>query len=74
VTTCIITTAANALMTPIHVRMPVILEPAAWDGWLTPEKASMEALKALLGPCAADGMAAYPVSTAVNRAGWRARS
>jgi putative SOS response-associated peptidase YedK len=34
VSTCIITTAANALMEPIHERMPVILEQEAWDGWL----------------------------------------
>ena len=49
--------------------MPVILGAWAWDRWLTPENASAEALKALLGPCAAEGMMAYPVSTAVNRAG-----
>jgi putative SOS response-associated peptidase YedK len=30
----LITTAANALMEPIHERMPVILEPEDWAGWL----------------------------------------
>lgn len=69
VTTCIITTAANALMAPLHARMPVILEPGAWDTWLAPQNSSVEALKGLLLPCAAEGMVAYPVSTAVNRAG-----
>ncbi len=69
VTTCIITTAANALMVPIHERMPVILDPGAWDGWLTPQNPSVEALKWLLGPCGAEGVVACPVGMAVNRAG-----
>ncbi len=69
VTTCIITTAANLLMEPIHDRMPVILGAEVWDSWLTPQSPPLEALKGLLVPCAAEGMVAYPVSTAVNRAG-----
>ncbi len=69
VTTCIITTAANALMEPIHDRMPVILGGEAWDAWLTPQNPPVDALKGLLGPCGAEGMMAYPVGTAVNRAG-----
>ena len=56
-------------MAPIHERMPVILGQEAWDAWLTPENASVEGLKGLLVPCPADEMVAYPVSTAVNRAG-----
>ena len=51
VTTCIITTAANAVMEPIHDRMPVILGPGAWDRWLELQNPSVEALKGLLGPC-----------------------
>jgi putative SOS response-associated peptidase YedK len=69
VSCCIITTAANAVMEPIHDRMPVILAQEAWDAWLIPENATVACLKGLLLPCAADGMVAYPVSTAVNRAG-----
>jgi putative SOS response-associated peptidase YedK len=69
VTTCIITTTPNAVMAGIHDRMPVILEPEAWDGWLGAENGSVEALKGLLVPCAEAGMMAYPVSTTVNRAG-----
>lgn len=69
VTTCIITTEANALMAPIHERMPAILPPQAWDTWLGVENASTTALRALLVPRPAEGMTAYPVSTAVNRAG-----
>jgi putative SOS response-associated peptidase YedK len=32
----IITTAANDFMQPIHLRMPLILGPADYDGWLDP--------------------------------------
>jgi putative SOS response-associated peptidase YedK len=35
-TTTIITTSANALMAPVHDRMPVILPPEQWDVWLDP--------------------------------------
>lgn len=69
VTTCIITTGANTLMAPIHDRMPVILAPRAWDAWLGAEDASTEDLKGLLQPAPAEGMKAYPVGPAVNRAG-----
>ena len=33
-TACIITTAANALMAPVHDRMPVIVGEADWPDWL----------------------------------------
>jgi len=33
-TVCIITTAANAIMTPIHDRMPAIISPENWQNWL----------------------------------------
>ena len=56
-------------MAPIHERMPAILPPGAWDAWLGAENASMEALRALLVPVPANGMVAYPVGMAVNRAG-----
>jgi putative SOS response-associated peptidase YedK len=35
-TFCVITTPANALLAPIHNRMPVIVEPASFDRWLSP--------------------------------------
>jgi putative SOS response-associated peptidase YedK len=69
VTCCIITTGPNAVMEPIHDRMPVILPSEAWQAWLGAENASAEALKGLLVPAPEAGMAAYPVGMAVNRAG-----
>lgn len=63
---CIITTDANALMVPIHTRMPVILAPSDYAAWLDPANTNTEALRALLRPAEADGMIAYAVSRAVN--------
>lgn len=69
ITTCIITTGANAVMEPIHERMPVILPSEVWGAWLEAENASAEALKGLLVPAPDAGMVAYSVGMAVNRAG-----
>ena len=62
----IIVTDANALMRPIHDRMPVILAPDAWSAWLEPENKDAQALQNLLKPYPAEGMVAWPVSTLVN--------
>ncbi len=66
VTTCIITTGPNEVMAPIHDRMPVILQPGQFDAWLDPDNHDTGTLKAMLGPCAPGGMAAYPVSPVIN--------
>jgi len=65
-TCCIITTDANALMMPIHDRMPVILAPSDYSTWLDPGNADVNGLRALLRPVAADSMVAYKVCRAVN--------
>lgn len=62
----IVTGPANALLEPIHQRMPVILAPADWPRWLGEEPASSEELLALLKPYPAERIRAYPVSTRVN--------
>jgi putative SOS response-associated peptidase YedK len=64
---CIITTAANALMAPIHDRMPVILPPEAWAGWLSREQHDPAMLAPLLKPADTATMQAWPVSRNVNR-------
>ena len=63
----IITTSPNALMETIHQRMPVILEPDAYDLWLDPSEQSPKQLDGLLKPYPAEEMMAYPVSRLVNR-------
>jgi len=61
----IIVTEANALLKPIHDRMPVILHREDFDSWLDPETPLGDA-KALLRPLEPEAMEAYPVSTRVN--------
>ena len=58
---CIIVTDANALMRPIHERMPVILDPADWDAWLAPDRPNPAARQSLLRPWPADDLAAWPI-------------
>jgi putative SOS response-associated peptidase YedK len=64
-TCAIVTTAANALMAPLHDRMPVILDPGQWGTWLDPATGAAAA-RQLLVPAAADSLEAYPVSSLVN--------
>lgn len=62
----ILTTAANALMQPIHDRMPVILPPEAYTTWLDPASQTAPPLLPLLRPYPESQMQSYPVSLAVN--------
>ncbi|HNT73998.1 MAG TPA: SOS response-associated peptidase [Anaerolineae bacterium] len=61
----IITTRPNALVAPIHDRMPVILPPEAYAQWLNPATPPF-ALNTLLKPYPAEPMTAYAVSRLVN--------
>lgn len=61
----VLTTAANALMAPIHNRMPVIIEPAHYAEWLATDTAIGRA-RELLQPWAATTMTAHRVSLRVN--------
>jgi putative SOS response-associated peptidase YedK len=63
---CVVTTAANELMAPIHDRMPVIVAPEHWQEWLA---APTEAALPLLAPHPAAGMRAWSVSRRVSKAG-----
>ena len=63
-TFCVITTGANALLAPVHDRMPVILPPPAFDRWLSPEEPDP---RDLLMPFADEAMTVWPVSPSVNR-------
>jgi putative SOS response-associated peptidase YedK len=62
----IVTTRANALLEPIHERMPVVLDDALWDTWLDPETDDVAALESMLVPAPDDWFEVYPVSTRVN--------
>jgi putative SOS response-associated peptidase YedK len=62
----IVTTGANALLAPLHDRMPVILDPEAWPLWLGEELADTDRLKALLMPYPAERMTIWPVDKRVG--------
>jgi putative SOS response-associated peptidase YedK len=62
----IITTTPNELVEQIHNRMPVILDPEAYDLWLDPAERQANQLDEWLRPYPAEQMLAYPVSTFVN--------
>ncbi len=64
---CILTTAANALMAPVHDRMPVLVERTAWAHWLARDVQEPAAIGPLLAPPPPDALQAWPVSRAVNR-------
>ena len=66
-TTCIITTAANAALAPIHDRMPVMIERAHWARWLARGQQDAAAMQDLLHPAPDAAVQAHPVSRAVNR-------
>jgi len=69
VKTCsILTTTPNAVTSPIHDRMPVILDPDDYDQWLDPGMTSVGAASELLKPYDARQMRCYPITTRINSA------
>jgi putative SOS response-associated peptidase YedK len=62
----IITTPPNALIKPIHDRMPAILAREDHEAWLDSDHVNKEQAQTLLKPYPADQMKAHPVSTIVN--------
>jgi len=73
-TCAILTTGANAIMQPIHDRMPVILARDSWDAWLIPGPVNLGQLQALMAPPDPENLQACRVSTAVNRGPTTARN
>lgn len=59
----IITTAANALMAPIHDRMPVVLERVDWPVWLGEAEGDPASL---LRPAVEGVLRAWPITRRVN--------
>lgn len=64
----IITTEANALLQPLHERMPVILNPEEYESWLDPLNSDTELLKNMLRPFPTDQMSTMRVSDNVSKA------
>jgi putative SOS response-associated peptidase YedK len=64
-TCAIVTTRANELMTPIHERIPVVLDRPDWATWLDPETSPREAQQLLQTP-PSEWFETYPVGSLVN--------
>jgi putative SOS response-associated peptidase YedK len=62
----VIVTDANAVVRPLHDRMPVILSPADYARWLDPAYHDTESLKALLVAAPDDLLVEHPVSPSIN--------
>jgi putative SOS response-associated peptidase YedK len=62
----IVTTEANATLSKLHERMPVVLAPCDYAMWLDSKMEDPAALQHLLAPCAEEELVAEPVSTHVN--------
>ncbi|MGB0767129.1 MAG: SOS response-associated peptidase [Phycisphaeraceae bacterium] len=68
-TMAILTCAPNEMMADLHDRMPCILDPNRYDAWLDLDQQDAAVASRVLKPYPADRMAAWPVSTYVNKAG-----
>jgi putative SOS response-associated peptidase YedK len=65
-TAAIVTTTASRSIAHIHDRMPVIVQPEAFDFWLDPNVDALSA-SALIAPAPDALLECYEVSSAVNR-------
>jgi putative SOS response-associated peptidase YedK len=63
-TVCIVTTGPNAVMEPIHDRMPVIVAAEHWQSWLS---GMPEEMAGLVVPYRDGEMQAWPVSRRVSK-------
>jgi len=63
----IITRDASTSIRDIHHRMPVILQPQAYDRWLDPENQNSEDLQDILDSQHIRKLSHFPVSKMVNR-------
>ncbi len=60
------TTTPNAVTSPVHDRMPVILDRDSYDKWLDPGMTNVEAVSEMLKPFDPLAMRCYPVGARVN--------
>jgi len=67
-TVTLLTTEANPVMSTIHDRMPVLLDPSDWDEWLGPDRLADGRLEALCQPAPDGWCTLRAVSSRVNDA------
>ena len=62
----VLTTEPNALVAPVHDRMPVIVPPSRYGLWLDPAVRDPQALREVLVPYPAEAMKAHAVDARVG--------
>ena len=65
---CLLTTSANAVLEPIHNRMPVIVKKEDWNEWFAPGELADEGFQRITAPYPAVELSALAVSPIVNSA------
>jgi putative SOS response-associated peptidase YedK len=65
---CLLTTTNNALLDPIHNRMPVIVRPEDWPEWYAPGDLAEASFERITTPYPPGEMSALAVSALVNSA------
>lgn len=65
-TATILTTSATDEVGHLHERMPLLLPPGAWSGWLDPTTVDTESVRELLTLPPWSALDIYPVATRVN--------
>jgi len=65
---CLLTTEANAVLQPIHNRMPIIVRQEDWEEWMEPGELSDERFQRFTAPFQPNQMFAREVSKVVNSA------
>jgi len=66
-TACILTTGANGTLAAVNERMPVILDPSAYDIWLDCHHVGVEAAMRLARPAPDETLELIEIGDAVNR-------
>lgn len=64
----IVTCSPNAVVQPVHDRMPVMLDEDGLSAWLAPESLSTVTMRELLRPYPASSMCSIPASSRLNKA------
>ncbi|MDR2983169.1 MAG: SOS response-associated peptidase [Puniceicoccales bacterium] len=64
---CLLTTTANAVMSPIHFRMPVLLDRGGIESWLQEGALTDDVLHSLTTPSPGDWLQCHRVSPVINR-------
>lgn len=62
----ILTTHANATLRPLHDRMPVLLDPEQFDGWLDCKRVPLAEVAGWLAPAPDDLLEAVEISPRIN--------